>query len=606
MDVEMCKDDLSFEDGKLIVFTDLSCAIPGLSRMPWKRKKRERTDHEYVILNEACGAIRPGRLTYILGPSGAGKTTLMKILAGRKRSGVKGAMFGAGRNAVLVSQHATLIDTLTADETLQFAARLKLPNLLQREREQLIANTSKQLGISDVMKTRAGNLSGGERKRLNIACELLVDPNVMLLDEPTSGLDSVSSMSVARALQTVARSGKTVACVIHQPSSQLFNSADDILLLANGRTLYSGALADIPDTLARAGFVCPRYYNMADYMLEIASGEHVGNLALLESEAKSYAYEMKNVARNDLHEVNAKGLPVETETLLRIRQPQTDGYIASFWQQLSALLWRCSLGALRDVYLTQIRLVTHLLVALLLGALYNGAGEDAARIMSNTGCLFFFLLFIFFSNAMPPIHTFPVEAAVILQEHLNKWYSLPTYCISRILVDLPIQLLCATTFTFPAWYLTSQPLDPHRMGCAWLLLILLIILAQTFGLVIGAACDVKLGLFVIPAANIPMLMFSEFFIPYQEMPVYLRPLADISYFRYSFDAILETVYGFGRERLPCNTKIICIFSRPDKYLDHLGLSRNFYGDITALVIWIVLLQISLICVLSFRVHKACR
>lgn len=81
----------------------------------------------------------------------------------------------------------------------------------------------------------------------------------------SSGLDSVSSMSVARALLTVARSGRTVACVVHQPSSQMFNSADDIILLSNGRTIYSGALADIPDTLAKAGFVCPQYYNMADY-----------------------------------------------------------------------------------------------------------------------------------------------------------------------------------------------------------------------------------------------------------------------------------------------------------------------------------------------------
>ncbi|CAG9785594.1 unnamed protein product [Diatraea saccharalis] len=605
MDIETGKDDLSFEDGKLVVFTDISWKITKSQKIPWKKNKQETSAKDIVILNEACGAIRPGRLTYIIGPSGAGKTTLMKILSGRKKSGVKGAMYGAGRSAVLVDQHATLIDTLTANETLEFAARLKLPNIPWRERRQLITNISKQLGILDVLKTRAGNLSGGERKRLTIACELLVDPNVMILDEPTSGLDSVSSMSVVRALLTVARSGRTVACVIHQPSSQLFNTADDILLLANGRTLYSGALLDIPNTLARAGFVCPQYYNMADYMLEIASGEHVGNIALLESEAKSYAYEMKNVAKSDVHEVNSKGLPVETEALLRIHQPQTDGYIATVWQQLGALLWRCWLLALRDVHLTQIRLVAHLLVALLLGALYSGAGADAARFLSNTGCLFFFLLFIFFSNAMPPIHTFPVEASVVIQQHLNKWYSLPAYCASKILLDLPIQLLCATTFMFPAWYLTSQPLDLHRMGCAWCICILLIILAQTFGLVVGAACDVKLGLFVIPAANIPMLMFSEFFIPYQEMPSYLRPFAAISYFRYAFDAFLETVYGFNRKRLPCS-KSFCIFSKPDQYLEHLGLARNFNGDIVALLIWIVLLQITLICVLMFRVHKACR
>jgi ABC-type multidrug transport system ATPase subunit len=81
----------------------------------------------------------------------------------------------------------------------------------------------------------------------------------------TSGLDSVSSMSVARALRTVARNGRTVACVVHQPSSKLFSSADDVILMAEGRTLYAGAIEDVPDTLARAGYRCPQYYNMADY-----------------------------------------------------------------------------------------------------------------------------------------------------------------------------------------------------------------------------------------------------------------------------------------------------------------------------------------------------
>lgn len=70
---------------------------------------------------------------------------------------------------------------------------------------------------------------------------------------------------MARALHTVARSGRTIACVLHQPSSQLFNTADDVIVLANGKTLYAGAIADVPETLAKAGFNCPQYYNIADY-----------------------------------------------------------------------------------------------------------------------------------------------------------------------------------------------------------------------------------------------------------------------------------------------------------------------------------------------------
>lgn len=558
-----------------------------------------------VILNGASGAIRPGRLTFILGPSGAGKTSLLKILGGRKKNGVTGHLYGAGRNSVLVAQHATLIDTLTAEETLRFAASLKLTDLNHREHTNVIVGVARQLGIYEVLNTKAGCLSGGERKRLTIACELLTDPQIMLLDEPTSGLDTVSSMSVTQALLAVAQSGRTVACVIHQPSSQLFTAADDVILLANGRTLYAGAISDIPDTLGKAGFTCPQYYNMADYLLELATNLNSSGKILLEREAYSYAQEMRKIVKNDFHNDSGNDHSPESEALLNSISAPSNGYAASYCQQFRALLWRCFLGTIRDIHLTQIRIITHLIVALLLGALYYGVGDDAGRIISNTSCLFFFLLFLFFSNAMPTIHTFPAEATVVLQEHLNKWYSLSIYCICKIIIDLPIQLLCATLFLFPAWYLTSQPLEPYRMLLGWLVCALVTILAQTFGLVVGAGCGMKLGLFVIPAANIPMLMFSEFFIPYKEIPVYLRPFAKISYFRYAFDALLEAVYGFNREKLPCH-RVFCIFKNPEDYLHYIGLSRNLNNDILVLVLWIIFLQISLICVLAFKVYKACR
>ncbi|XP_037298379.1 ATP-binding cassette sub-family G member 1 isoform X1 [Manduca sexta] len=594
------------EDQKcdITVFLDIGCKISNRTgRTIFNKKSAKPTSQN--ILSGASGALRPGRLTFILGPSGAGKTTLLNILAGRKKTGVTGCLHGAGRNIVLVPQHATLIENLTAGEILHFAASLNIPHASRRERHNAIESITRQIGIYDVINTRTGRLSGGERKRVTIACELLTDPQVMLLDEPTSGLDTVSSMSVTRALLVMARSGRTIGCVVHQPSSQLFNSADDVILLANGRTLYAGSVTDVPGTLGKAGFVCPQYYNMADYLLEIATSENSPSKALLESEANSYAQEMRKIAKNDLHSRNSKALAPESEALLNSYSSPTLKYRASVCQQLRSLLWRCVIGSFRDVHLTQIRLLAHLIVALLLGALYSGAGADAGRIITNTGCLFFFLLFIFFSNAMPTIHTFPSEATVVLQEHLNRWYSLPVYCISKIVVDIPIQLLCATVFLFPAWTLTTQPLDVHRMGLAWLICALVTILAQTFGLVVGAACGMKLGLFVIPAANIPMLMFSEFFIPYSEIPAYLRPFATISYFRYAFDAFLQTVYGFGRETLPCH-KAFCMFRKPNDYLDYMGLSRNISSDIVALVLWIVLLQLTLFCVLAFRVYRACR
>ncbi|XP_041986484.1 ATP-binding cassette sub-family G member 1-like isoform X2 [Aricia agestis] len=586
------------------VFVDLTLKLPGKNVFAGKKD-----DESQYLLKGACGAIRPGRLAFILGPSGAGKTTLLSILSGRKKKGVTGCLRGAGSNVVLVPQHATLIDNLTVKETLEFAAALKIPSASRLERYRAIDHVLRQLGMSDAYKTRAGKLSGGERKRLTIACELLTDPHVMLLDEPTSGLDSVSSLSVASALQAVAHSGKTVACVIHQPSSQLFNMADDVVVLSNGRTLYAGAISDVPATLAKYGFVCPQYYNIADYLLEIASKENSQSLSFLENEAKSYAIEMNKVSCNPevLKQRNGNAeKSAEAEALLKSNVEYVSEYTANWGQQMAALLKRGFIGAMRDVHLTQIRLVTHFIVALMLGALYNGAGQAAERVVTNTACLFFFLLFLFFSNAMPTINTFPVESKVVLREHLNKWYYLSTYCFSKILIDLPIQLLCATAFVLPAWYLTSQPLEPFRIGLAWGVCALVTVLAQNFGLVVGASCGVKLGLFVVPAANIPMLMFSGFFIKYPEIPYYLKPFALVSYFQYSFDAFIKIVYDFGRPVLPCH-ETFCMFKKPQAYLKYLGLDdMDINTDFVALGAWIILLQVLLVCVLKFRVYKACR
>lgn len=603
MDIESGSIDKN-KNGELIIFKNVTCKVA--INYSGRLLRRKNGNESKIIIRNACGALKPGRVTFILGPSGAGKTTLLHVLAGRRKTGVTGTVLGVGSEVVLVPQHAALIDTMTAQETLQFAAALKLPNLTQRERQYAIEHVAKRLGIQDVLKTRASQLSGGEVKRLTISCEMLTDPPVMLLDEPTSGLDSVSSVSVVRALRIIASSGRTVACVIHQPTSKVYSQGDDVILLAEGRTLYAGSINDAPEALTNASFMCPNYYNVADYLLEVASGEHQGNLNILENAAKNYTNEISSV--DETMEINGNSKPIEIESLLQ--KPMTssrskDNYKSNTQKQLKALLWRCFIGARRDLHLTQIRVICHVLVALLLGAVYHGAGSDAARVHTNTACLFFFLLFLFFSNSMPTIHTFPVEASVVLQQHLNKWYSLPAYCASKIIADLPIQLLCATLFVIPAWWLTSQPWDNHRVLLAWIICVLVTILAQNFGLVIGAACGVQLGLFVVPAANIPMLMFSEFFIPYKEMATWLQPVATISYFRYSFDAFMQIAYGFNRPKLPCSLPF-CFFRYPQRYLDELGLNTNIVTDILVLLVWILVLQLSLYLVLRARVWFACR
>ncbi|MCS7084528.1 MAG: ATP-binding cassette domain-containing protein [Bacteroidia bacterium] len=190
-----------------------------------------------------------GRMVAIMGPSGAGKTTLSKILIGtlrptkgfvtinnvdvhRYKDEVRGLMG-------YVSQDDTLIEELTVYENLYFAAKLCFGHLSDYQIKRRVLKTLSELGLSDIKRLKVGSplnpaISGGQRKRLNIALELIREPAILMVDEPTSGLSSRDSESVMDLLKMLAGRGKLVLVVIHQPSSDIFKMFDRFLLLDKG------------------------------------------------------------------------------------------------------------------------------------------------------------------------------------------------------------------------------------------------------------------------------------------------------------------------------------------------------------------------------------
>lgn len=242
---------------------------------PWGAKERTQ------ILHDINCEIRPGRLTAILGASGAGKTTTLDIIAGYDKIGkVRGNILLNGnplpssyRYMVgYVLQEDKMIGTLTVEEHLMYTALLRLPeSMTVHEKRQTVDALIEEMGLEKVRSSYIGDesnrgISSGEMRRVSIATELITKPRVLICDEPTSGLDAYNALSVMQALKRVAERGCTVIASIHQPRSSIFYTCDDALVLWNGKTVYSGKTSRCIKYLAKHGFECPDDFNVADFI----------------------------------------------------------------------------------------------------------------------------------------------------------------------------------------------------------------------------------------------------------------------------------------------------------------------------------------------------
>ena len=247
------------------------------------------------ILSGVQGVAHPGEIMAIMGASGAGKTTFLDILARKNKRGiVDGSFYVNGEKASdsnyksvigFVDQEDTMLPTLTVHETIMTSALLRLPRDMGKSvKEQRVYDVEKQLGIWAIKDSLIGSedgngrgISGGEKRRVGIACELVTSPSILFLDEPTSGLDAFNAFNVIECLVTLAKTyNRTVIFTIHQPRSNIVALFDRLLLLANGKTVFSGGFSQCQDYFDHIGYSCPPGFNIADYLVDLTM--HVGVL----------------------------------------------------------------------------------------------------------------------------------------------------------------------------------------------------------------------------------------------------------------------------------------------------------------------------------------
>ncbi|KAI0528844.1 hypothetical protein KFK09_001387 [Dendrobium nobile] len=270
---------------------------------PKEMRDRGFGSKKLQLLQDITGAFRPGVLTALMGVSGAGKTTLMDVLCGRKTGGIIEGDIRIGgfpkiqetfaRISGYCEQNDIHSPQITIKESLMFSASLRLPpNVDPQTRAEFVdavLETVELDGLRDALVGIPGinGLSTEQRKRLTIAVELVANPSILFMDEPTSGVDARSAAIVMRAVKNIAEMGRTVICTIHQPSIDIFESFDEVCLMKRGgQVIYFGALSknskNLIEYFERITGI-PKIkdnYNPATWMLEVTSTATEENLGI--------------------------------------------------------------------------------------------------------------------------------------------------------------------------------------------------------------------------------------------------------------------------------------------------------------------------------------
>ncbi|XP_038694315.1 pleiotropic drug resistance protein 1-like isoform X3 [Tripterygium wilfordii] len=576
-----------------ITFDEITYSVD----MPQEMKHQGVLEDKLVLLNGVSGSFRPGVLTALMGVSGAGKTTLMDVLAGRKTGGyVEGNITISGypkkqETFARISGYCEQTDIhtphLTVYESLLYSAWLRLPPEVDDEtRMMFIEEVMELVELNPLRKALVGmpgvdGLSIEQRKRLTIAIELVANPSIIFMDEPTSGLDARAAAIVMRTVRNTVDTGRTVVCTIHQPSIDIFEAFDELFLLKQGgQEIYVGPLGRHSCHLIRyfediqgvnritAG------YNPATWMLEVTgSAQEIAlGVDFTELYRSSELYRRNKALIQDL----STPLPGSKE----LHFPTV--YSQSFFVQCLACLWKQHWSYWRNPSYTAVRMIFTTIIGLMFGSIFWHLGskvETRQDLFNAMGVMYTSVGFIGIQNAGTVQPVVAIERMVFYRERAAGMYSALPYAIAQVAIEIPYIFVQAVVFGVIVYSMIQFQWTAVKFLWFFFFLFTLLLYYTFYGMMaIALSPNQQVGSIMSSAVYGMWSLFSGFLIPRTRIPIWWRWYYWANPLAYSLYGFISSLFGDLKNRLDTGETV-------EEFIEsYFGFRHDFIGVVAAVTI----------------------
>ncbi|XP_049354855.1 pleiotropic drug resistance protein 2-like [Solanum verrucosum] len=595
--------------GMVLPFQPLSLAFNHVNYsvdMPAEMKAKGIEETCLQLLRNVSGAFRPGVLTALVGVSGAGKTTLMDVLAGRKTGGyTDGSIIISGypknqstfaRISGYCEQNDIHSPHVTVYESLIYSAWLRLsPDVKKETRKNFVEVVMELVELNPLMNSLVGlpgvdGLSTEQRKRLTIAVELVANPSIIFMDEPTSGLDARAAAIVMRTVRNTVDTGRTVVCTIHQPSIDIFEAFDELLLMKRGgQVIYAGPLGHHSRLLIEYFQSVPGVptikegYNPATWMLDITTPavEAQVNVDFTDIYAKSDLY------RRNQELIKQLSVPAPGSRDLHFPTK----YSQTFISQCKVCFWKQHLSYWRHPQYNATRFFMTATIVIIFGIIFWDKGNKMYKLqdlLNILGAMYAAVVFLGGANTPAVQSVVAVERTVFYRERAAGMYSALPYAFAQVAIETIY--VAIQTFIYSLLLYTMIGFHWTAVKFCWFyfFVFMCFIYFTMYGMMLVALTPSYPIAFIVMSFFLSFWnLFSGFLIPRTQIPIWWR-------WYYWGSPVAWTIYGLVTSQVgdkDDNIEVPGVGEIPLKLFlkEYLGFEYEFLGVVAvAHVAWVVL------------------